>query len=44
MVYKYAGGIAFILLSLPLLGLNGVPPVLTGLACVIAGVALLMGV
>lgn len=43
-VYRVAGGIGFILLALPMLGLGQVPPVVTGIVLVIAGVALLAGI
>jgi len=44
MVYKITGGIFLILLGISLLGIAGVPDVITGVFGLIAGIALLAGV
>ncbi len=42
-IYRISGGIAFILLALPLLGIAAIPALVTGLFCLVAGIALLAG-
>lgn len=43
MVYRITGGIFFVLLAAEMLGLVGVPKVVTGVFGLIAGIALLAG-
>lgn len=43
MVYRICGGIAFLLLGLSETGLVTLPPIITGIFLIIAGIALLAG-
>lgn len=43
MIYRITGGIAFLLIGLQNVGV-GIPPMVTGIFAIIAGVALLAGV
>lgn len=41
MIYRIAGGIAFLLLGVSLLNILSIPSVITAIALVVAGIALL---
>ena len=43
MIYKYCGAVAFVLLGLSLVGVLGIPTIITGVLLIIAGIALAIG-
>lgn len=44
MIFRIAGGIAFFLQGLSLVGIGGIPPVIIGAFAIAAGIGLLAGI